>query len=78
MVVQQANYQEIAEFYDMSMSLDADVIEYSRILNWGTFTPSEFKQTDVFDPTHAEYAQAQAILDQVKVLPKSFLCGGLS
>ena len=78
MVVQQANYQEIAEFYDMSMSLNADVIEYSRILNWGTFTPSEFNQTDVFAPTHSEYAQAQAILDQVKVLPKSFLCGGLS
>lgn len=78
MVVQQANYQEIAEFYDMSLSLNADVIEYSRILDWGTFTPSEFRKIDVFDPKHAEYTSAQAILDQVKVLPKTFLCGGLS
>lgn len=78
MVVQKQNYQEIPEFYDMAERFGADVIEFSRILDWGTFQAGEFQFIDVFDPNHSEFGQAQGFLNQVKSLPKTFLCGGLS
>ena len=78
MVVQKQNYQEIPEFYAMADQFGADVIEFSRILDWGTFRADEFRTIDVFDPNHAEFGQAQDLLNQVKSLPKTFLCGGLS
>ena len=75
MVVQQSNFQEVVEFYQQSIDLGADCIEYARITNWGVLP--NFDQHDVFSPVHPEYQQARGLLDQVKSNTGVFLFGGL-
>lgn len=76
MIVQQQNYTEMLEFYHFSKTFDADVVEYSRITNWGTWSYPEFKFVDVFAPDHPEQALAQQQLSQVKQLNDAWF-GGL-
>ncbi len=76
MIVQRDNYQEMADFYDFCKSFDVDVVEYSRITNWGTFTPKEFADIDVFDTCHSQHQQAKAALGKVRKLSDTWL-GGL-
>jgi wyosine [tRNA(Phe)-imidazoG37] synthetase (radical SAM superfamily) len=78
LVAQHANYQEMPEFYQQSQTLGADVVEYARIQNWGTFSADEFAQHDVFDPQHPEYDKAMHNLDLVKQQPLSYISGGLN
>ena len=77
MVVQQKNYQQMKSFHDMSMSYDADQIEYCRITDWGTYSPGEFSTHDVFDPAHPEYQLATQSRQQVADLPRSWFAGGM-
>jgi len=77
MVAQQDNYAEIVEFYEMAKKYNADGVEYTRLSDWFTYSKFEFQQHDIFDPAHAEYAQAQLMLDQVKHLPDVYIHGGL-
>lgn len=76
MVVQKQNYQQMLAFYDMSLKFNADRVEYIRLTDWGTYG-NTFINHDVFDPQHPEHNQAMSIRDQVKLLPKSWLAGGL-
>lgn len=76
MIVQQQNYKEIKEFYDLCQTFDVDVVEYSRITNWGTWTSHEFKSHDVFNQSHPEFALAQNTINSVKHLPSTWF-GGL-
>jgi len=78
MVAQRDNYEEIVEFYEMAKRYNADGVEYTKLSDWNTYSKSEFHQHDVFDPAHAEYTQAQFMLDQVKHLPDVYIHGGLS
>jgi MoaA/NifB/PqqE/SkfB family radical SAM enzyme len=77
MVVQYSNYQEMLEFYQQAQSLGVDVVEYSRIANWATYSSAEFAHHDVFSDGHPEKAAAERMLEQIKVLPNVFLNGGL-
>lgn len=77
MVVQQENWSQMLEFYNMAMLYKATMVEYSRISNWGTFTNDQFLNVDVFGSNHVEYHQAQDLLQQIKGLPKVFVSGGL-
>ncbi len=77
MVVQQENWSQMLEFYNMAMLYKATMVEYSRISNWGTFTNDQFLNVDVFESNHVEYHQAQDLLQQIKGLPKVFVSGGL-
>lgn len=77
MVVQHDNFEEMLEFYNMCKSFGVDVVEYTRISNWATYSQDDFKNIDVFDPIHVRYPQAQQCLDQIKNLPGVFLHGGL-
>jgi wyosine [tRNA(Phe)-imidazoG37] synthetase (radical SAM superfamily) len=76
MVVQQANWQEIEEFYEFSCKYQADRVEYVRITDWGTYG-SDFAMQDVFDPRHPEHAAAQAMLNIVVKQPRVWLGGNL-
>lgn len=76
MVVQHGNYQEIEEFYNYSKQLGADVVEYGRITDWGTFG-NRFVEHDVFDPAHPEHNQAQQYLNLIRDKSDIFLSGGI-
>ena len=66
MVVQRDNFLEIEKFYEWSKALGADGVEYTRILNWGTFTNAEFKDIDVLDPSHDLYLYTVSEIKKVK------------
>lgn len=76
MVVQQANYQEIEEFYHWCMGLNVDIVEFTRILDWATFG-DRFLNHDVFDPQHPEYHAARNELAKVQQFDNVYRFGGL-
>jgi wyosine [tRNA(Phe)-imidazoG37] synthetase (radical SAM superfamily) len=76
MVVQQANWPEIEEFYEFSCKYQADRVEYVRITDWGTYG-ADFAMQDVFDPRHPEHAAAQAMLNAVAKQSTVWLGGDL-
>ena len=69
MVVQRDNYKQIKEFYDFSKNFNADLVEYSRLGDWNTYSKEEFSIVDVFNPAHAEFLQAKNEITAVKHLP---------
>ena len=75
MIVQQQNYSEIESFYQMCQQFDVDVVEYSRLQNWGTWRGLEFRSHDVFDPAHVEHQSAQTHIAKVKQLPGTWFAG---
>ena len=75
MIVQQQNYPEIESFYQMCQQFDVDIVEYSRVTNWGTWSQKEFQFHDVVNPAHAEYKIAQAEIDKVKKLSGTWFAG---
>ena len=78
MIVQNNNYSEILKFYDLSKQLDTDVVEYSRITNWGTWSREEFVQEDVFNPAHPNYEVAKNLINQVKLKPDVWFEGNFN
>ena len=75
MIVQQGNWQEMAQFYNLSKSHSVDIVEYSRITNWGTWAPWDFLHHDVMNPMHTEYVDANQLLTQIKQLPNTWFVG---
>jgi len=41
-VVQRANYNEIIEFVNMAKKLNVDLIQFTKLNNWGTYTDKEY------------------------------------
>lgn len=58
MVVQKDNYKEMQAFYELSKSFTADTVQFQRLVNWGTFSSTEFKELDVFDSSSNCYNDA--------------------
>ena len=74
MVVQQQNYQEMLEFYNLSLEHGADQVEFVRLSNWNTYG-SDFLKQDVLNQQHPEFLQAQHMVKQVSNLPITWLAG---
>jgi MoaA/NifB/PqqE/SkfB family radical SAM enzyme len=60
-VVQSHNFREMLEFVDLGKQVKADVIQFTRIRNWGTYSDDEFRQIDVFDPAHQDHGELRDI-----------------
>lgn len=78
MIVQNGNYKEILKFYDFSKEFDTDLIEYSRVTDWGTWSKAEFAQEDVFNPQHPNYEVAKDLINQVKLKTDTWFEGNFS
>lgn len=68
-VVQQSNYTEMKDFYEMMIDIFKSKAEvfFGRINNWGTFTDEVFFTHKVWDKAHPEH---QLFVDEVnKVIP---------
>lgn len=61
-VVQDNNFREIPQFISMAKQLGVDAVWFQKFTNWGTFTESEYRQKNVFDPQNEYYAEAMDIL----------------
>jgi len=54
-VVQDHNYHEMPDFVALGLQLGVDFIAFQKIYNAGTFSPEEFSQRTVFEPTHPDF-----------------------
>ena len=56
-IVQKHNYKEMKQFYDLMYSIFGNKVSvyYGKILNWDTFSDSEFKEHQVWNPNHVEH-----------------------
>jgi MoaA/NifB/PqqE/SkfB family radical SAM enzyme len=64
-VVQKENYKEIPEFTTLCNSLGIYKINYQRMWNWNTWPLEEFKERNVYDPSHPDYPEVVKLLKQV-------------
>jgi radical SAM protein with 4Fe4S-binding SPASM domain len=64
-VVQKSNYRQIPDFVIMAKSKKADVVEFQRIYNLGTFTEEEFFEIDVMNPKNEYYEEAKGYIEEV-------------
>jgi MoaA/NifB/PqqE/SkfB family radical SAM enzyme len=55
MTVQANNYKEMLEFVEMGRRYNCDLVGFHQMLNWGTFSPSEFAARAVQLPGHPEH-----------------------
>jgi MoaA/NifB/PqqE/SkfB family radical SAM enzyme len=56
-VVQKDNYREMKQFVNMGEKYGADVVYFSQIRNWGTYTPTQFAGVAVHESDHPEHAE---------------------
>lgn len=61
-VVQKNNYHQIEDFIHFAERMEADIVEFQQIANWGTFSDEEFSERNVLNPQHPEYQEAYSIL----------------
>lgn len=54
-VVQACNFKEMPEFAKMGKILGCDFVVFEPIMNWNTFTESEFKERAVHYKSHPQY-----------------------
>lgn len=62
-VIQENNFREIEEFVKFGEEYGADVVEFQRLGNWGTFSDEEFRCRNVLDINHVLYDEARQKLE---------------
>jgi len=65
-VVQDLNYKEMPDFVECGRKWDVDRIGFTRLVNFGSYTADELKQSDVFNNSHKNYNEARNILLKIK------------
>lgn len=66
MVVQRDNIDEVEDFYHWARGFGVDAVELMRILDWKTYSPTEFASLDVLDPNHPLYSHARQKIADLK------------
>src|SRR5206468_11023436 len=62
MVVQDNNFREMPDFVRLGQRLSFDVVYFSQLVNWGTFSDEEFRRRAVHRPGHPRYREFVALL----------------
>lgn len=57
MVVQENNFREMPDFIALGKRLQVDLIYFSQLVNWGTYTESEYLERAVHLPGHPRQAE---------------------
>jgi len=57
-VVQKSNFKQMKNYVRLAKKWNADIVNFTRLRNWGTFSQSEFKDLDVFLPENPLYNEA--------------------
>lgn len=64
-VIQENNFKQIEDFVRFGEEYDADVVEFQKLGNWGTFSDEEFMQRNVLDIKHELYEETRQRLKNV-------------
>jgi len=76
--VQTDNYHEMGAAVDLAHKLGVDQIGFSRLTNWGTFTPEQYLQKAVFIPSHPEYPEFLDAMRDARLVDPIVSVGNLS
>lgn len=55
----------MGEFVEFAKKYGADVVEFQKLGNWGTFSEQEYLQRNVFNPNHELYKEAMSLLESI-------------
>lgn len=75
--VQQENFREMGDAVDLAKRVGATGIYFARITNWGTFSNAEYARKAVFTPSHPEYADFIAAMQDPRLRDPMVLLGDL-
>ena len=69
-VVQKDNFKEVEKFYKLIKSIFRYtnihwVVQYTKVVNWGTFTDKQFKEVNVGDPSHPNFTELMEIFNRI-------------
>jgi MoaA/NifB/PqqE/SkfB family radical SAM enzyme len=62
MVVQKNNFKEMPDFVSLGKRFDFDLVSFSRLMNWGTFTDEEYASRAIHLPSHPNHQELHEIL----------------
>lgn len=78
MVVQANNFREMPQFYELGVKHGFDQIYYSRLANWGTYSPQEFVDRAVHYPKHPQHQEFVDVLKNEYFNDSRVILGSLS
>jgi hypothetical protein len=69
-VVQANNWRDMRSLVTLAQRWGADILKFSKINNWGTYSPSEYRRVCVHEPGHPDFEAFQAyIADPLFAIP---------
>jgi MoaA/NifB/PqqE/SkfB family radical SAM enzyme len=75
MVVQANNFREMPDFVRLGQRFSFDVVYFSQLVNWGTFSDKEFSRRAVHLPGHPRHAEFVRLL-QNEIFKDTRVCLG--
>lgn len=66
MVLQDINHDEVEEFYYWCKAKGADVVQYTKLDDWGSYTPEEYLKHDALNPAHPNYPRTIEAMRRLK------------
>lgn len=66
-VVQLDNYKEIPTFVALCQQLGIKQINFQKMWNWDTWSQSEFKNKNIYDPSHPNYQELSDIFTSLNI-----------
>ncbi len=61
-VVQQKNYKEIPQFAKIFLDMGCDSIDFSKVIDWGSWSKEEFAANCIWDENHPDYNHFISVL----------------
>jgi len=77
-VVQQANYREMPAFVELARELGADRVNFSMVVNWGTWSKAEFAVRAIWRRDHPEFGAFLDVLDDERLRDPMVDLGNIS
>jgi MoaA/NifB/PqqE/SkfB family radical SAM enzyme len=77
-VVQKDNFREMPDFVALAENYGADVVNFSALFDWGTYSAAELKALQVHLPDHPEHSELLAVLRHEKMRRPVVSLGNLS
>ena len=64
MVVQENNFIEMPEFVRLGQRFQFDIVYFSQLVNWGTFSNEEFQRRAIHLPIHPRHSELAEVLNE--------------
>jgi len=64
MVVQENNFREMPEFVRIGQRFQFDIVYFSQLVNWGTFSKDEFQLRAIHLPDHPRHQELAGVLTE--------------